>query len=286
MPAEKPTSNKQRVASFLCAIYTIVIFTLLFLLGISNLTSLVSWAMVIASVLVVLYFPLSILHKKYPTLITVLLIVDTFAVGTILISSLISVRSFQDLVISLAFVPAVLAFILPLKEIAADLNEKIKEATVKASNPITTVTQVPEAVTAEINNQKRRQFIKLMISAGVGTTFLLLTGRRKAEAAFFGSVPGTGTIAIKDSAGTKIDPAIKSPTDSYGITDIFNSAYPYYFGFVHYNGTDWYILKQESLGAFSYASRYNNASVNYSTAWSTKASTLVYGTFSNAFMLP
>jgi len=57
----------------------------------------------------------------------------------------------------------------------------------------------------------RRQFLKLISSAGL-TLFLFSIFAKRAQAAFFGSVPGSGTVALKDTTGTPIDPAIKTPS--------------------------------------------------------------------------
>ena len=134
-----------------------------------------------------------------------------------------------------------------------------------------------------VQDETRRKFIKVIAGAGIGTIVLCLMNPQKAAAAFFGSMPGPGVISIKDSAGTKIDPSIKDPTDSYGISDTSETGVAHYYGFIHYNGSDWYILKDAGDGTFAYATKANNVGVAYATAWTNKASSLGYGSFSAAF---
>src|SRR3989339_1604483 len=82
---------------------------------------------------------------------------------------------------------------------------------------------------------ERRKFLKLIGAAG-GSLFMLAMFTKKAEAAFFGSMPGPGTVSIKNTSGTQIDPAQKKPTDGYNITEIDDSAADIYYGFVNKEG--------------------------------------------------
>ncbi len=95
----------------------------------------------------------------------------------------------------------------------------------------------------------RRAFVKLIGSAGV-SLFLFSIFTKKAQGAFFGSVPGPGVVALKDTSGTQIDPAIKLPTDGYKISEIDDSS-PSYYGFVDKDG-DWFIMKESSTGQYKY----------------------------------
>jgi len=121
----------------------------------------------------------------------------------------------------------------------------------------------------------RRMFLKLIGSAGL-TVFFFSLFSRKAHGAFFGSVPGTGTIAIKDSSGTKIDPAEKSPTDGFQISQIDDST-PGYYGFMNKSGA-WYIQKENSNGDY----RYTKGASSFSTNWTSRAS-LTYDYFDVIF---
>lgn len=121
----------------------------------------------------------------------------------------------------------------------------------------------------------RRMFLRLIGSAGV-SVFILSIFTNKAEAAFFGSVPGPGTVGVKDVSGNLIDPSEKQPTDGYNITEVDDST-PTYIGYVNKDGA-WYILKEDSSGAY----RYTKGTSSFSTNWTNRAS-LTYDYFSAVF---
>lgn len=121
----------------------------------------------------------------------------------------------------------------------------------------------------------RRMFLKLIGSAGLAM-FVMAIFSNKAQGAFFGSVPGPGTVALKDSTGAQIDPAIKTPTDGYKITEVDDSTTSYY-GFLDKDGK-WYIMQESSSGAY----RYSKGTTNFSTNWTNRAS-LSYDYFHNIF---
>ncbi len=103
----------------------------------------------------------------------------------------------------------------------------------------------------EVNDPKRRDFLKKIGGVGLGILAYSILNPREAGAAFFGGVPGPGTVAIKDTTDTKIDPAISSPTDAFGISEI-DDGDPAYYGFINKAGY-WYILQEdETAGDFSY----------------------------------
>lgn len=118
----------------------------------------------------------------------------------------------------------------------------------------------------------RRMFLKLIGSAGLSVFFFSIFTKR-AEAAFFGSVPGPGTVSLKDTTGAKIDPAVKQPTDGYKITEIDDASSPAYYGFVHKTGA-WFIQREESSGAY----RYTKGGTDFSTNWTGRAG-LTYNYF-------
>jgi len=98
----------------------------------------------------------------------------------------------------------------------------------------------------------RRAFLKLIGSAGL-SVFMFSIFTKRAHAAFFGSAPGPGTVALKDSGGNLIDPAIKQPTDGYRIAELDDTSDPSnsYYGFVNKDG-DWFILREASDGEYKY----------------------------------
>lgn len=122
----------------------------------------------------------------------------------------------------------------------------------------------------------RRMLLKIIGSAGTGL-FMMSLFTTKSHAAFFGSTPGQGTIGVKDTTGALIDPAIKTPTDGYKISEVDDASSPAYYGFVDKTGA-WFIMKEESSGAY----RYSKGSSNFSTNWTGRA-LLSYGYFDSIF---
>lgn len=129
-----------------------------------------------------------------------------------------------------------------------------------------------------IRDIDKRLFLKLIGSGGI-TLFMMSIFTKKSHAAFFGSVPGPGTVAIKDSSGNQIDPAEKQPTDGYEISELNEDDATYsYYGFVHKDGA-WYIAREEkSTGSYRYA----KGASNFSTGWTGRAG-LGYDYFDNTF---
>ena len=111
----------------------------------------------------------------------------------------------------------------------------------------------------------RRMFLKLIGSAGI-SVFMLAIFTRKAQAAFFGSVPGPGTVALKNTSGVQIDPAQYHPTDGYKINQLDDSS-PAYYGFTEKGGA-WFIMKEDSSGNY----RYTKGTSAFSTNWTNRAS--------------
>lgn len=116
----------------------------------------------------------------------------------------------------------------------------------------------------------RRAFLKLIGSAGL-TVFFFSIFAKRAEAAFFGSVPGPGIVGIKDSTGTLIDPAIKHPTDGYKINQLDDSNATYsYYGFTNKDGA-WFIMRETTSGVDAGQYRYRKGASGFPAGWSAKA---------------
>ncbi len=137
-----------------------------------------------------------------------------------------------------------------------------------------------------MEDPKRRDFLKKIGGVGLGILAYSILNPREAGAAFFGSVPGPGTVAIKDTAGNQIDPAEKYPTSGYGITEIDDAGTTFYYGFVDKAGA-WYIIKEnDTTGDLSYlyATPANNPTeTDFADAWADRATTLTYQQFDSAF---
>lgn len=128
-----------------------------------------------------------------------------------------------------------------------------------------------------IDDGNRRLFLKLVGSTSLSVLFMAFIGKGSAQAAFFGSVPGPGTIAVKNIAGETIDPAEKQPTDGYTITEVDDSSTTSYYGFVHKTGA-WYITKEDASGSY----RYTKGPSDFAPSWTTRT-VLTYDYYDNVF---
>lgn len=133
-----------------------------------------------------------------------------------------------------------------------------------------------------VSDRDRRLFLKLIGSTGLSLFFMSLVSK-EAQATFFGSMPGPGTVALKDSTGTAIDPAIKQPTDGYKISQLDDSSSNtyLYFGFVDKNGS-WYIQRETISGVNSGDYRYYKGSTDFAANWGNRSS-LAYDDFEDIF---
>lgn len=179
------------------------------------------------------------------------------------------------LILGLMFLPIVLYFIRRLRQ-QPTLALKPLPRKVAAPVALTGAIEGEELSEVEVSDINRRLFFKLIGTAGL-TTFAFSLVTRRTHAAFFGSVPGPGTVAIKDSQGNMIDPAEKGPTDGYQIVDLDDVTMPSYYGFVNKDGA-WYITRESANGSY----RYTRGSSDYVTAWNTRT-LLVYGRFDDIF---
>ena len=208
-----------------------------------------------------------------------LLIIYSFFVCVVLmLVGIFSAKNSNQIVSSLVYLPLIFYFGTRLFHIFKKSPKKRSlTPRVIANKNISPVTLVTEEETLKgIADNDKRLFLKLIGSAGFSMLLMALF-TKKAQAAFFGSVPGPGTVSIKDSAGNKIDPAEKNPTDGYEITEIDDSGSPAYYGFVKKTGA-WYIMQEDSTGAYRYA----KGDSGFSLAW-TGRTLLTYGYFNTVF---
>ncbi|OGD83148.1 hypothetical protein A2572_03825 [Candidatus Collierbacteria bacterium RIFOXYD1_FULL_40_9] len=198
-----------------------------------------------------------------------------FICSLLIIINLLSVKSYTDLITSFVYLPLVLYFLSQI--IKKRVLAKQKSIPIKPKPINITPTQITTTnSSSSILDQDKRLFLKLIGSAGASMLFMALF-TKKAQAAFFGSVPGPGTVSIKNSSGVKIDPAEAHPTDGYKITEIDDTSSPAYYGFVKKSG-NWYIMREDSSGAY----RYTKGTTSFSTNWTNRAS-LTYDYFNSIF---
>jgi len=194
-------------------------------------------------------------------------------VSVIVVAGFLTASTTTQLVVAILFFPLLAYFaikVFPRSSRAVNLPTEAKVVVLDKE----TMPEVAKLKKAGVDID-RRAFLKLIGTAGI-SLFMFSLFTKRAEAAFFGSVPGPGTVSIKDSAGNKIDPAEKKPTDGYNITDVDDSS-PAYYGFLNKSGA-WFIQKEGTSGDY----RYVKGSSNYSTNWTGRAG-LTYDYFDNVF---
>ncbi len=194
------------------------------------------------------------------------------------VANLVNVRSLTQVAYVLVLVPLLAHFLLLIPKKKFALGSLLKAKLKKEVSEVSTIAEVVGPSESEaVKEEQRRKFIKLIAGAGVGIFAASVLNPKKASAAFFGSVPGPGVISVKDSGGTKIDPAIKSPTDGYAIANIDSASYPAYYGFVNKDG-GWYIMRENPQNTFQYSS----GGSSFSTNWTGRAG-LSYASFDTTF---
>lgn len=216
-----------------------------------------NWLPVIIFSPVLLYFILIIIapNRKFRGVL-----VYNFILTTVMTAAgFLGAKSLPQFVSASLFLPLALCFwqqILPKKSVIAPTTDLGFEILTIPEEPATKLQKAPHHYDID-----RRTFLKLIGSAGL-TLFLFSVFTKRAEATFFGSVPGPGTVALKDSTGAAIDPAIKQPTDGYKISEVDADSSPAYYGYLEKTGK-WFIMKEEDTGAY----RYTRGDTDFAGNW-------------------
>lgn len=195
----------------------------------------------------------------------------------------VSATSLAQLVSAMLFYPVFAYFllsVLPRGSHAIEMPEiaklKVKKRKKKREEKVEELPLEPDPEPLpNVRDIDKRAFIKLIGSAGL-SVFMLSLFTKNAQAAFFGSVPGPGTVALKDSSGNQIDPAEKQPRDGYSIAQLDDSV-PAFYGFTNKEGA-WFIMREDASGNYRYAA----GSSDFATSWTNRAS-LTYDYFENVF---
>jgi len=223
---------------------------------------------------VILFFSLTLVKKPRNSSLKKILIYYNFVIVTIMMfMGFLGTSSFPQLISAVLFFPIACYFWLltfPKRGTKLTIPDKVSFVKAQAKKPAEEGTYLGRGF-----DKDRRIFIKLIGSTGLSLFFLSIF-TKKAQAAFFGSVPGPGTVALKDTTGAQIDPAIKQPTDGYKISYIDDST-PAYYGFVDKTGR-WFIMKEEATGAYLYY----KGDTNFSDGWDDRERKL-YGYFNTIF---
>lgn len=242
--------------------YNLIFIFILLLIGITTKTIFSSSALLIIIVPLVVYFYgyLIVNSQKFKNpqsqffwiLVSLLLIYNFLSTTLLSISTLFLSKSFVGIIISLFYLPYPIYFFLTISHWFKKLKLVHPNST-----PITVSTIKNSTV-----DPHRRQFLKMLGGTSLSLIFLSLLNPKQASAAFFGSVPGPGTVSLKDATGVKINPAEKQATDGYKISQIDDGDYPYYYGYINQSGA-WYIMREDEENAYRYAKGDNNFSTNW-----------------------
>ncbi|TSC86761.1 MAG: hypothetical protein G01um101416_615 [Microgenomates group bacterium Gr01-1014_16] len=140
---------------------------------------------------------------------------------------------------------------------------------------------VPNAFETTKNPEKvdvdRRDFLKLIGTAGISIFLYNLLFRRDSAPLFSSPTPAPSLpLALKNVEGQVIDPAEKSPTQGYYISQIDESAISY-FGFINKTG-QWFIMRQDTDNSYRYSRGDKDSAAN----WANR-SKLSYDYFDNVF---
>ena len=184
--------------------------------------------------------------------------------AAVVIVSFISSLNFPQFLSSLLFSPMAIYFLLlvwPRRKEALPL---------KQSELKSLLAPVPKL------DVDRRNFLKLIGSAGILADIWGLFSKRGGISSFLGNTDAFESITLKNTSGNVINPAENSPTDGYNISQIDDSI-PSYFGFVNKDG-GWFIMREGEDSAFRYVKGDGNFTVN----WSNRAK-LNYSYFDKVF---
>lgn len=193
-------------------------------------------------------------------------------------SSVIGADSLSSLILPLLFIPLIYHFCLEL--VRRPKIKKIARDSVEMPKNIPLTGQVVEGK-AGVSDRDRRLFLKLIGSTGLSLFFMSLVSK-DAQATFFGSMPGPGTVALKDSTGATIDPAKNHPTDGYKISQLDDNGSTYiYFGYVNKDGA-WYIQRETVSGVNAGDYRYYKGNSDFAANWSNRSG-LAYDDFEDIF---
>ncbi|MBI3290370.1 hypothetical protein HYZ78_03150 [Candidatus Microgenomates bacterium] len=220
---------------------------------------------------IILYLIFTLVGKTLGIINNIFLYYGFIITAIMLVSGILGSQTPAQLASAALFFPLALYFILaviPKRKTA--LKIPVVKKTPTKEPPIVLEKEKPAKLDID-----RRAFLKLIGTAGL-TIFLFSIFTKRAHAAFFGSVPGPGTVAIKDTTGTQIDPAQHHPTDGYKISELDDSS-PAFYGFIRKDGA-WFIMKEGTSGDY----RYTAGSSSFSTNW-TNRSSLSYDYFHNVF---
>jgi hypothetical protein len=190
------------------------------------------------------------------------LIYYCFIVTTAVISvGFLSAMNLPQFISALIFSPMAVYFLLLVRprQKAAFPLPIIKKAAAEVQ-AVESLAQPSDTVDTD-----RRNFLKLIGSAGILAVILGLFSKRSGIPSFLGNADNGEPLTLRNASGNVIDPAENSPTSGYNISQIDDST-PAYFGFVNKDGA-WFIMREGEDNAFRYAKGTNS----FTTNWESRA---------------
>ncbi|MFA6008189.1 MAG: hypothetical protein WC784_06160 [Candidatus Shapirobacteria bacterium] len=213
-------------------------------------------------------------NQSFWIFVSLLLIYNFLATTILSLSTLIFSKTLPGIIVAFLYFPYPIYFFLT----TSHWFKKLKVTHPLTPSPVSTSTTNSATI-----DPRRRQFLKMLGGTSLSLIFLSLLNPKQAGAAFFGSVPGPGTVSLKDATGTKINPAEKQATDGYKISkidDTSSNTYAYY-GFVNQSG-EWYIQQETISGVNVGNFQYYKGATNFSSNWASRSS-FVYDDFEDIF---
>ncbi len=214
--------------------------------------------------------------------VILLLVFNLISTTVLTILNFSHIKSLSHFFISLLYLPYPLYFFLTIFHWYQKLNSSrpsLANPTVSISPTLSTTSpQSLPVISSDVMDQNRRKFLKLIGGTSLSLIVLSLFNPKEAGAAFFGSVPGPGTVSLKDATGAKINPAEKQPTDGYKISQIDDDDYPSYYGYVHKSGA-WYIMREDQFSNYRYTKGISDFAIN----WELRNLSLTYDYFDTVF---
>lgn len=143
--------------------------------------------------------------------------------------------------------------------------------------PVGQRSYTPPVATTKLD-ENRRDFLKLIGTAGISIFVYNLLFRRDVGPLLgnFSSNNNTNPLTLKNAQGDVINPAEKSPTEGYSISQIDDSPTAY-FGFINNMG-QWFIMRQDTDNSY----RYSRGDKDFTSNW-TDRTKLEYDYFDNVF---
>jgi len=268
----------RKILQKILAVYSFFLILGLLLYGAKSVfLNMANLPLVLLLIFPFLYFFLEF-RKKNPPLVRIF---SVFSVVLLFLVFLAGAEKITDLKFVLLFLPIVVYFCFFSRQTSVKDLKKVK--IVKAEEP----------EEGRVEDVSLRAFLKTLEGVGLGVVLASLLNPKDASAAFFGSVPGPGTVALKDTGGTKINPAkedgnladIKANTKLSGTNDIDEASETItYIGKEDANG-GWQIMKIDTTSgtAITYATAANNPGyASYATAWEARTM-LTYSSYKDAF---